>query len=1135
MKADITRSTFERENHYSGVREQQGRVHTDADHNEQVDIQHHLERTANTDVIGTCGAPIHAAGFEITVAAGEVRIGAGRYYADGILCEHEAEEAITAQADLPGYALPQDEGIYAAYLDAWESHVTALEDPRIREVALGGPDTATRSRVVAQVKLLRAGDTGEDVTCLTPLEAWDALLAGSTGTLAARAEPEGDSDEPCIVPARAGFRGLENQLYRVEVHALAGADEISIKWSRENGSVLVTWIGQDATDVNRLTLGSTGRDEVLGLTAGDWIELTDDARELRGEAGLLVEIQRIDGAVVTIDPHGEAVDHAAFGANPKARRWDSPGAIAVDLAAPDNWIDLESGVQVLLSAGTYSVGDYWLIPARTVTADIEWPRDAANAPLAQAPDGIAHHYCRLALLGLTAEGEWTVIDDCRELFPPLTELLQLQYVSGDGQEGLPSTQLDAPFQVGVLNGQWPVAGARVRFTRENGDGALLTGGDAEESGSDSERIVITGADGIAECNYRLATAGSDRTQLVLATLLDVADAVVGVPVRFNASLSLASHVYYDGEDCATLAEVDTVQDAIHTIAEQALLLPYAGDGQQATPGQPLPLPLVVSIVNVCGTIEGARVRFTPEGAGSRVAATIADIPGATPGAAFEAVTGSDGLAAVAWQLDPNLHQDSQRLLTELIEAGGRPLHAPAGFTFTGSFAAGRNCYDFLDELRFDGVVRDADGVLGLAVSELGARVQWTAGIAYVGGCRLVVDAGELALDPGTLPNTVIVDPDGQVVLLEKGNEPRSCAVLADVYIVGDRIVRIVDLRLDLTHLDLRVNDVDADTQSRRADRRAAIPALTQSLRALRYRDGRNHRIQLSSDSDMPYGLAYDGTNVWAANTVGTDVLIVNCAGFPGAPLERVELGNATVDAVYDGVSHVWFSSPFSAGGDIVNNLVYSVDVRTRAVTSYVVGEYPFRMVSDGGRIWVGNFQSASLTVIDTGRGQVVATIPLIARDGEGALPTALAYDGEFAWVTTFSGLFRVSANFEAEWMPNVSDNAGWWLTFDGSQLWELPTSGGLRRYDVSSGISGIVDGVNGVTAMATDASNLWVLTPSEPTFLLTGVRCATGDRIGSITLPGAGMFVGGMAFDGAHLWYSSVEENGNFIGRVLTV
>ena len=38
------------------------------------------------------------------------------------------------------------------YLDVWERLITYVEDDAIREVALGGPDTATRAKIVWQVK-----------------------------------------------------------------------------------------------------------------------------------------------------------------------------------------------------------------------------------------------------------------------------------------------------------------------------------------------------------------------------------------------------------------------------------------------------------------------------------------------------------------------------------------------------------------------------------------------------------------------------------------------------------------------------------------------------------------------------------------------------------------------------------------------------------------------------------------------------------------------------------------------------------------------------------------------------------------------------------------------------------------------
>ena len=46
----------------------------------------------------------------------------------------------------PNNALQLNDGNYLAYLKVWKREVNALQDPHIREVALGGPDTCTREQ-----------------------------------------------------------------------------------------------------------------------------------------------------------------------------------------------------------------------------------------------------------------------------------------------------------------------------------------------------------------------------------------------------------------------------------------------------------------------------------------------------------------------------------------------------------------------------------------------------------------------------------------------------------------------------------------------------------------------------------------------------------------------------------------------------------------------------------------------------------------------------------------------------------------------------------------------------------------------------------------------------------------------------
>ncbi|MCS6825257.1 MAG: DUF6519 domain-containing protein [Caldilinea sp.] len=585
MQGDFTRWTFDRSKHYSGVLNQQGRVALDADWNEQVAIEQYDGRTTRKDVLGLCGGPqgVDAAGeplagFDVTTDGVTLIVTKGRYYVAGLRAEKEQTTSITAQPDLPVQSPAQvagltpnavlSDGAYLAYLDVWERHITALEDASIREVALGGPDTTTRTQVMAQVKLLRVGDAGVDFTCAAASAAWDALTAPSSGMLAARAEPADPAESACVVPAKAGYRGLENQLYRVEVHRMIAPNRVGLKWSRENASIAVRWTGQDNLNPNRLTVSSTGRDGVLGLAADQWIELTDDAREKRNESGLLVKIVQVEGNVLTIDPGGQSVLYSDFGDRPKIRRWDmaaDEGELEVILGAAA-FTELEQGVQIRLTAGVYRPGDYWLIPARTASGDIEWPRTAANPPqpIPQPPLGVRHAYCKLALFDFV-NGAWSKRSDCRHLFPPLTEMIRFYGVGGDGQEALPGAQLGQPLEVAVMNGQQPVNNARVRFrlVPQNAAGQL-TG----TSGSGKNVDVTVGVNGVYSCTWQLGpTVQNQRVEAFLVEIdgkpfVDSAGEPLLPRFFFNANLSKADQVAYMPGACADLAQARTVQEAL---------------------------------------------------------------------------------------------------------------------------------------------------------------------------------------------------------------------------------------------------------------------------------------------------------------------------------------------------------------------------------------------------------------------------------------------------------------------------------------------------------------------------------------------------------------------------------------------
>ena len=322
-------------------------------------------------------------------------------------------------------ALDQN-GLFVAYLDVWRRHVTAIEDPELREVALGGPDTCTRAKTVWQVRLAAIAQ-GQPTDCTTPLPA-----EKSTGRLGARARQPSTGDTPCVITPTALYRSLENQLYRVEIHDPGPVDTATFKFSRDNGMVLTSWLASSGAD---LTVSSLGKDKVLGFAAGQWIELLDDGVEESQGPGTLARIKSVDPSTntITIDtttvyptpsPTTRGYDIKNYPLSPRIRRWDhvSPTpAMSVTQPSGDGFIDLEQGVQVRFEAGYYASGDYWLIPARTITADVEWPRNESGTPLPRPRHGIKHQYARLGIVTVTG-GQITGVADCRAQFPPLTGL-----------------------------------------------------------------------------------------------------------------------------------------------------------------------------------------------------------------------------------------------------------------------------------------------------------------------------------------------------------------------------------------------------------------------------------------------------------------------------------------------------------------------------------------------------------------------------------------------------------------------------------------------------------------------------------------------------------------------------------------
>lgn len=566
MSGDHTRFTFAPKKRYNAVLQQQGRVQLDADFNEAEAITRRRTTLQALDLFGPVGVPALTTpdAFKVTPLAGppgDLGLGVGRIYLDGIMAEILTEDAATylKQPFLPDPP-PLPAGDAVVLLDVWEREVTWVQDPSLLDPALGGVDTTTRLQTVWQVKLLAQKGAACGATVGTP---------PSGGRLTSSAVAPPAADDPCILPPVAGYRGLENRLYRVEVQAGGALGTARFKWSRDNGSIVSTVGALTVTGgQTTLTLDRIGRDAVRGFVIGNWVTLTDDIRELMGERGEMARVVAIQPATlqVVLDRALPSAGGRAFGANTtelaarhtRLQRWDQSAAVnTVDadglMVTGAGPVALEDGVEIAFSldpvGGVFNDGDWWAFWARTATASVEILTRAL-------PRGILHHYVQLAAVSGLG-GPAPTATDCRPAPPKAgaepcccTEVVP---VGGDIQkaiDSLPDAGGCVCLKTGlhVIRQTLQIARPFVRLTGESrgtqvvmrGEGPVLTVG----SGMVLFGITIDGIDFVREA------AGGVLAVVVLnglngarmsdcSALAPGAFAVAGVQIGFSTGVTLA--------------------------------------------------------------------------------------------------------------------------------------------------------------------------------------------------------------------------------------------------------------------------------------------------------------------------------------------------------------------------------------------------------------------------------------------------------------------------------------------------------------------------------------------------------------------------------------------------------------------
>jgi hypothetical protein len=475
MGSDRARVSYDGQRQYRSVIMQQGRVTVEADWNEAGQIVNEEIRKEALDVVGPCGTHDNGYGvnqitelplfpiddstysYDFPISKGTMYVGGMRVVLDDSdlhsttikYSQQQKQEwldGLDHLNDPPPFPVwvdlstlleipPKREFIYL-YLR--EQEVSAVEDTALREVALGGPDTAQRTRLVQRI--VRHVTNGKD--CKTALaeavQQWAAkglnfedqshsMRLMPTGTLQASFTDMKTDPKPCEPQAHGGYLGADNQLIRIQISGFdSGTGKWKLVWGFDNASFL--YRVEVAGDLKTLKLQSRPVDDFHKPKKDQAVEIlsaavhlnASDSKDYVASATGIVRILESDYAsdIQSITLRKPLPDinkvPVLF-----LRVWEKEESFTPGTAVPLG----STGLQVTLQTTDHEplhVGSYWQIAVRPSTQTEVYPRRYLDGP--QPPDGPRLWVCPLAVIEWETGTKFKVLEDCRNRFENLVEL-----------------------------------------------------------------------------------------------------------------------------------------------------------------------------------------------------------------------------------------------------------------------------------------------------------------------------------------------------------------------------------------------------------------------------------------------------------------------------------------------------------------------------------------------------------------------------------------------------------------------------------------------------------------------------------------------------------------------------------------
>jgi hypothetical protein len=457
MASDKARISYDEHREYRGVVNQQGRVTLEADSNEDRAIASELLREETIDIVGPCGTPDD--GYKVIAQvppagrpAHDVEVGPGTMYVGGervVLYDDvwysEQSEWLDFEGD-PDWVVPDEKfrrGLVYLYLE--EHEVGAVEDKALLEVALGGPDTAQRLRLLQRIRLLETGATTCEDAMQDAVEHWseeglwrdpaDQRLV-SNATLEVVYEDTGTSGDLCEPAAQGGYLDPDNQLIRVQLAAAADDGAPTFLWGYDNASFL--YRVDVAQDLTTLTLDRAPVDAAHNPTTKNVVEVIRTAARLETGSEYGPVETSPDDFVAALT--GE-VRHLQTGYDPTTKQVVLDAALPAEYGGSSTPIFLRvwneqiafargaatelgtTGVSVVIDTnggGPFHLGDFWQIGVRPEAPTTVYPARYLDEP--QPPAGPRLWATPLAVVEWDEKEGLTVLEDCRDPFDNLVDL-----------------------------------------------------------------------------------------------------------------------------------------------------------------------------------------------------------------------------------------------------------------------------------------------------------------------------------------------------------------------------------------------------------------------------------------------------------------------------------------------------------------------------------------------------------------------------------------------------------------------------------------------------------------------------------------------------------------------------------------